>query len=426
MGRAPAEGPGAGARARHPAIVDVVERLTRASRTVAWVSGACLLAPPPPISRPSACWTSATSCTWRTSISAPPYAPAAGWCASSPRPPWCICAGAPATHARGHRRPEAPRLRHRHLHPQPAAAPRAHRSRHRVRAALPRADRGVATARAELPQVLEPSPNYSIREQMHVPWVLRRERIDVFHAPHYVLPPPCRCRSVVTIHDCIHLMFPQYLPNRPRTPTPALDVARRAPRRSTVILTVSEASKRDILRFFNVPPEKIVVIYNAIDERFWVPPAEEDIARVRERYQLDHPFVLYVGNIKPHKNLERLIEAFAQLRRDRVRRAEAADHRRRDLEVPALRRRCTATSCTSTCASSASCPTTDAGGALPPGASSCSRRSTRLRPAAARGDGERHAGGHLERVVAAGGPATPRCWWTPTTTAIATGIRRVC
>ena len=76
-----------------------------------------------------------------------------------------------------------------------------------------------------------------------------------------------RARSVVTIHDCIHLMFPQYLPNRA-----AYAYARAsmwaAARRPTRILTVSEASKRDILHFFNVPPEKIVVIYNAIDERF--------------------------------------------------------------------------------------------------------------------------------------------------------------
>ena len=162
--------------------------------------------------------------------------------------------------------------------------------------------------------VLEPSPNYSIREQIHVPWVLRRERPDVFHAPHYVLPPAVPCRSVVTIHDCIHLMFPQYLPNRA-----AYVYARAsmwmAARRSDLILTVSEASKRDILRFFNVPPEKIVVVYNAIDERFRATPSEEDVARVRERYQLDHGFVLYVGNIKPHKNLVRLIEAFDALRK---------------------------------------------------------------------------------------------------------------
>ena len=162
--------------------------------------------------------------------------------------------------------------------------------------------------------VLEPSPNYSLREQIHVPLVLRRERPDVYHAPHYVLPPAVPCRSVVTIHDCIHLMFPQYLPNKA-----AYLYARAsmwaAVKRSTCILTVSEASKRDILHFFNVAPEKIVVAYNAIDDHFWLTPPEEEVARVRERYQLDHPFVLYVGNIKPHKNLVRLIEAFAELRR---------------------------------------------------------------------------------------------------------------
>jgi glycosyltransferase involved in cell wall biosynthesis len=162
--------------------------------------------------------------------------------------------------------------------------------------------------------VLEPSPNYSLREQFHVPWLLRRERPDLFHAPHYVLPPATRCRSVVTIHDCIHLMFPQYLPNRA-----AYVYARAsmwsAARQAHRILTVSEASKRDIVHFFNVPPEKVVVAYNAIEERFAVTPSEEAIARVRERYQLDHQFILYVGNIKPHKNLVRLIEAFDQLRR---------------------------------------------------------------------------------------------------------------
>jgi glycosyltransferase involved in cell wall biosynthesis len=162
--------------------------------------------------------------------------------------------------------------------------------------------------------VREPSPNYSLREQIHVPWILRRERPDVYHAPHYVLPPAIRCRSVVTIHDCIHLMFPQYLPNRA-----AYAYARAsmwaAARRSDRILTVSEASKRDILHLFNVKPEKIVVVYNAIDEHFSAIPSDEHVARIRERYQLDHQFVLYVGNIKPHKNLVRLIEAFSQLRR---------------------------------------------------------------------------------------------------------------
>ena len=162
--------------------------------------------------------------------------------------------------------------------------------------------------------VLEPSPNYSIREQVHVPWVLMRERPDVFHSPHYVLPPAIRCRSVVTIHDTIHLTFRQYLPNRMAYAYAKASMWAAA-RRSNRILTVSEASKRDIVRLLDVPPDKVVVVHNAIDERFWVAPDADDVARVRERFQLDQRFILYVGNIKPHKNLVRLIEAFHELRR---------------------------------------------------------------------------------------------------------------
>jgi glycosyltransferase involved in cell wall biosynthesis len=162
--------------------------------------------------------------------------------------------------------------------------------------------------------VAETAGNYSVTEQLRVPLALRRERVSLFHAPHYVLPPLVSCRSVVTIHDCIHLMFPQYLPNRA-----ALAYARTsiglAARRATRVMTVSESSKRDILRFVDVEADKIAVIPNAYDERFGVEPREEDVVRVRERFQLHDEFVLYAGNVKPHKNLERLIQAFDLVRR---------------------------------------------------------------------------------------------------------------
>jgi glycosyltransferase involved in cell wall biosynthesis len=161
--------------------------------------------------------------------------------------------------------------------------------------------------------VIGTAGNYSVREQFAIPSIVRREKADVFHAPHYVLPPLVSCPSVVTIHDCIHLMFPQYLPNR-LAYTYARAFMWTAAHRSAHVLTVSEASKRDILRFFRIPPDKITVAYNAIDERFNRAPADDDIARVRERFQLHDPFVLYVGNIRPHKNIERLIEAFALVR----------------------------------------------------------------------------------------------------------------
>ncbi len=162
--------------------------------------------------------------------------------------------------------------------------------------------------------VVERAGNYSLAEQITVPLALRRERITLFHAPHYVLPPLVRCRSVVTIHDCIHLMFPQYLPNRAALRYARTSMAMAASR-ATRVLTVSESSKSDIIRFFGTDPSKIDVIYNAYDARFGVEPAEEDVVRVRERYQLHDEFVLYAGNVKPHKNLDRLIEAFHLVRR---------------------------------------------------------------------------------------------------------------
>jgi glycosyltransferase involved in cell wall biosynthesis len=172
----------------------------------------------------------------------------------------------------------------------------------------------LATLGANFRTVPEAAGNYTMAEQFKIPLVLQREGVTLFHAPHYVLPPLIRCRSVVTIHDCIHLMFPQYLPNRF-----AFDYARAsirlAARRATRVLTVSESSKRDILKYVDAHPDKIDVIYNSYDERFAIDPAEEDVVRVRERFQLQDEFVLYAGNVKPHKNLERLIEAFHIVRK---------------------------------------------------------------------------------------------------------------
>ena len=108
------------------------------------------------------------------------------------------------------------------------------------------------------------------------------------------------------------------VPAVPSTPSLGYAFARAslytAAHKSDRIFTVSEQSKRDILKFFNVPPDKIVVTPNAIDDRFSVPPSEEHVVNTRERYQLSHSYLLYVGNIKPHKNLERLIEAFHLVR----------------------------------------------------------------------------------------------------------------
>jgi glycosyltransferase involved in cell wall biosynthesis len=118
----------------------------------------------------------------------------------------------------------------------------------------------------------------------------------------------------VTIHDCIHLRFPQYLPNRAAYvyAKAMLPMSARRARRN---LPVANASKEDIRHYPQVPADKVEVIYNGLDVRHVAPPTDEDVARVRDRFMLNSRFVLYTGNIKPHKNVDRLIEAYALLRR---------------------------------------------------------------------------------------------------------------
>ena len=159
----------------------------------------------------------------------------------------------------------------------------------------------------------EGSGNYSVREQLSVPFGLWRAHVDLFHAPHYVVSPLTTCPFVVTIHDCIHLRFPQYLPNRAAYYY-ARTVMSTAAHRARRVLTVSCASKKDILHLLKIPADKIEVIYNGLDERLAQTPSAEEVARVQQRFLLTSPFVLYAGNIKPHKNVDRLIEAFSLLR----------------------------------------------------------------------------------------------------------------
>ncbi len=162
--------------------------------------------------------------------------------------------------------------------------------------------------------VVERSKGYSLGEHFSIPRQIHRLGVDLLHSPHYVLPLLCRKPTVVTIHDCIHLLFPQYLPNRMAL-SYAKFMLRHAVHSSAAILTVSEASRRDILRFYpEADPERVRVVPNAIDEEILEEPDEEEMERVRERYQIRGRYVLYAGNIKPHKNLDRLIAAFGQLK----------------------------------------------------------------------------------------------------------------
>jgi glycosyltransferase involved in cell wall biosynthesis len=164
--------------------------------------------------------------------------------------------------------------------------------------------------------VIDESQGYSLREHWSIPHHLRRLGVDLFHSPHYVLPLLWNGPSTVTIHDCIHLLFPEYLPKRRLALPYARFMMGRAVEKSALVFTDSEASRADILRFFpRADPERLRVVSGAIDPSLLEDPGEAELERVRERYQIRGRYVFYAGNIKPHKNLERLIGAFGLLRK---------------------------------------------------------------------------------------------------------------
>jgi alpha-1,3-rhamnosyl/mannosyltransferase len=189
-------------------------------------------------------------------------------------------------------------------------------ARYRFRVYARRADRDAVPRLAENFEIVEEeSPGYSIAELTAFAFRLLRDRLDLFHATHYVLP-PLRSRAVVTIHDIIHLLYPQFLPNRAAL-VYARVMIRRALRRADRIITVSYNSKRDLVDYFGILPARVDVIYNGVGREFRPDLPEEERARVARKYALKRPYLLFLGGEKPHKNVQNVVRAFAEARRKR-------------------------------------------------------------------------------------------------------------
>src|SRR5579863_3412090 len=145
---------------------------------------------------------------------------------------------------------------------------------------------------------------------LHLPWLLRKCRVDILHMPWFYAPAIVPSRLLITVHDLSDVLAPP-VGASPPVQTGRLFFARRALNRADHIFAVSHASKRDLARFFHIAEAKISVVYDAVDERFLTEPLPADADRILERHAVNSPYVLYAGNIRPQKNLPRLIEAFA-------------------------------------------------------------------------------------------------------------------
>jgi glycosyltransferase involved in cell wall biosynthesis len=168
---------------------------------------------------------------------------------------------------------------------------------------------GTPGARAQIIDV--PLSPFSLRQQWAVPPLLRHHAVSLYHSPYYLMPYRPRVPAVVTLHDLIPLRYPRWFtPSRRLVYGVAVRLAVRVAR---LVITVSTAAARDIEHLLRVPRERIAVIPGAADPAL-TPQPDTTIAAVRERLGIPQRYALYVGSNKPHKNLVRLVEAWARLR----------------------------------------------------------------------------------------------------------------
>ncbi len=164
-------------------------------------------------------------------------------------------------------------------------------------------------------KVLADYPWYTFREQLKFPKLLKKYRLDLVHFPHFNVPLFYLGKFVVTIHDLILIHFPTV---RSSTLSPALYwikflvykiVIKSAIYRSNRIIAVSEFTKKDILENYrSIPQEKIQVTYEACEDYCMLSPNKDD--EILKRYGIIKPYIVYVGNVYPHKNAESLAMAF--------------------------------------------------------------------------------------------------------------------
>jgi glycosyltransferase involved in cell wall biosynthesis len=154
------------------------------------------------------------------------------------------------------------------------------------------------------------SPIYSLSEQWEIARLARHAQL--LHSPHYNASLLYRGKLVVTIHDLIHLTDPTFR----RTLAArfyARPVFNLVARRADCIIANSEFTKQQIVEHLAVSPSKVSVAYLGVSERFRPHDHNEAFLRASSLLGVSRPYLLFVGNLKPHKNVKSLLEAFAQI-----------------------------------------------------------------------------------------------------------------
>ena len=150
-----------------------------------------------------------------------------------------------------------------------------------------------------------------------LPKYLEKYKINLFFSPNHFLPlKKLKSKSIIVVHDVFHKVHPNFHPFYYRKYVDFF--LPRSMKNSDLIITISESSKKDIIKFYKVPETKIKVIYEAASETFRPRNLTlEQKEKIKAKYHLPDRFILYTGVIEERKNIEGIIK-IADLLKDKT------------------------------------------------------------------------------------------------------------
>lgn len=154
--------------------------------------------------------------------------------------------------------------------------------------------------------------NYFTWNHFRLPPELLRHPVDLFHFPFYTIPLIRNYKSVVTIHDITYEIHPEWFSRKGLIATRYF--SKYAAKHADKVFTDSYYSKQDLITYYGVPENKVVVAYPAVEEWFKRVDDSDLFERTKARFQITAAqVILYVGSIHTRRNIEQLIRAFHRL-----------------------------------------------------------------------------------------------------------------
>ncbi|NUM25302.1 MAG: glycosyltransferase family 4 protein [Candidatus Buchananbacteria bacterium] len=134
--------------------------------------------------------------------------------------------------------------------------------------------------------------------------------VDVFLIPSFLFSNLSKdCRKILIVHDLSFELYPEFFTFKKQLWHHLIE-PRRITNTADSIIAISENTKQDVVKIYQTPPEKIDVIYNGISDMFFEPITDNDISRVKKKYDLPDEYIFSLGNLEPRKNVESLLKAF--------------------------------------------------------------------------------------------------------------------